>query len=197
MFYIMSALVCFVKEDAPLFIICIGMYMFFEYKGEFKRIHGIIVSLLSGIYMISILNYLTEHGDGQSMSSSRFGHLMIDSTGGMSEVVKNSLSDPAYLISMLFNESTIQYLLAVMLPLLFVPLFTKKIHRYLLMMPFIITNLVIGFFYSGDDAHLSCHSKHFRNGRIQKTAASYTHGCSLYHHDFRNTNQIRLLYQQL
>lgn len=148
MFYIMSALVCFVKEDAPLFIICIGMYMFFEYKGEFKRIHGIIVSLLSGIYMISILNYLTEHGDGQSMSSSRFGHLMIDSTGGMSEVVKNSLSDPAYLISMLFNESTIQYLLAVMLPLLFVPLFTKKIHRYLLMMPFIITNLVIGFFYS-------------------------------------------------
>ncbi len=148
MFYIMSSLVCIVKEDAPLFVICIGMYMFFEYKGEFKRIHGIIVSLLSGIYMMSILNYLTNHGDGQSMSSSRFGHLMIDTTGGMTEVVKNSLSDPAYLISMLFNESTVQYLLAIMLPLLFVPLFTKKIHRYLLMMPFIITNLVIGFLYS-------------------------------------------------
>lgn len=148
MFYIMSALVCIVKEDAPLFIICIGMYMFFEHKGEFKRIHGIIVALFSGIYMMSILNYLTKHGDGQSMSSSRFGHLMIDYTGGMTEVVKNSLSDPAYLISMLFNESTVRYLLAIMLPLLFVPLFTTKIHRYLLMMPFIITNLVIGFFYS-------------------------------------------------
>ncbi len=148
MFYIMAALVCIVKEDAPLFIICIGMYMFFEHKGEFKRIHGIIVALFSGIYMMSVLNYLAKHGDGQSMSSSRFGHLMIDYTGGMTEVVKNSLSDPAYLISMLFNESTVKYLLAVMLPLLFVPLFTKKIHRYLLMMPFIITNLVIGFFYS-------------------------------------------------
>lgn len=148
MFYIMSALVCIVKEDAPLFVICIGLYMFFEQKGEFKRIHGIIAAVLSGAYMFKILDWLTLHGDGQSMSSLRFAHMMIDQTGGMAEVVKNALADPSYILSMLFLERTSSYLLVIMIPLLFTPFLTKKIHRYLLMMPFIITNLIIGALYA-------------------------------------------------
>ncbi|MDE5583693.1 MAG: DUF2079 domain-containing protein [Ruminococcus sp.] len=148
MLYIISALVCIVKEDAPLFVICIGLYMFFEQKGELKRIHGIIVALLSGIYMIKILDWLTLNGCGQSMSLSRFGHILIDPNGGIAEVVKNAFTDPSYIFSMLFMERTSSYLLAIMVPLLFTPFLTKKIYRYLLMMPFIVTNLIIGALYS-------------------------------------------------
>ena len=39
------------------------------------------------------------------------------------------------------------FFLQVMLPLLFLPFFTRKIHRFLLMLPFVIMNMVIGAGY--------------------------------------------------
>ena len=146
-FYIFSALVCIVKEDAPLYIIAIGMYFFFENKGSLKRIHGIIASALSGAYMIFITKWLTENGDGKMMTSSRFGHLMIDTEGGILDVVISAFSNPGYLLSQLLQEKTLVFFLQVMIPLLFLPFFTKKIHRYLLMIPFIVMNLIIGSNY--------------------------------------------------
>ncbi len=146
-FYIFSALVCAVKEDAPLYIIAIGMYFFFENKGSLKRIHGIIASALSGAYMIFITKWLTENGDGKMMTSSRFGHLMIDTEGGILDVVISAFSNPGYLLSQLLQEKTLAFFLQVMIPLLFLPFFTKKIHRYLLMIPFIVMNLIIGSNY--------------------------------------------------
>lgn len=146
-FYIFSALVCIVKEDAPLYIIAIGMYTFFENKGSFKRIHGIIASALSGAYMIFITKWLTENGDGTMMTSSRFGHMLIDSEGGIIDVVISAFTNPGYLLSLLIQEKTLVFFLQVMIPLLFLPFFTKKIHRYLLMIPFIVMNLVIGSNY--------------------------------------------------
>ncbi len=146
-FYIFSVLVCLVKEDAPLFILCIGLYMFFEYKGNIKRLHGLIAMIVSGVYMLVVTNWLTNHGDGQFMTSTRFNHLLLSPEGGLTEVISNSLSDPGYFFSLLVSESTLLFFIQVMLPLLFIPFITKKIHRFNLMIPFIITNLVIGAYY--------------------------------------------------
>lgn len=159
MIYIMSVLVCIVKEDAPLYVVCILMFYFFANKGLRKRWHGIIISGLSLAYMVFITNWLTKNGDGQMMTSSRFGLLMIDYQGGLGEVAKNVLMDPAYFFSTfishkasldgtnLNHKDTLTFFLEVMLPLLFLPFFTRKIHRFLLMLPFVIMNLVIGTGY--------------------------------------------------
>ena len=147
LFYIFSVLVCIVKEDAPLYVVCIGMYMFFENKKSIGRINGIVMALIAGGYMMFITNWLTENGDGQMMTSTRFGLLMIDPNGGLKEVVKNTLANPAYFFSLLVKEHTIKFFIQMMLPLLFLPFFTRKLNRYLLMIPFIIMNLVVGSGY--------------------------------------------------
>lgn len=147
MFYIMSVLTCIVKEDAPLYVICIGMYLFFDEKKSIHRMHGVIMSLFAGAYMLFITNWLSNHGDGQMMMDTRFGLLMVDHNGGLAEVVKNALLNPAYLFSLLIQEKTITFFLQVMLPFLFIPFFTRKIRRYLLMVPFIVMNLIIGAGY--------------------------------------------------
>lgn len=147
MFYIMSVLVCIVKEDAPLYVVCIGMYMFFDNKKQIGRMNGLIMSLFAGAYMMFITNWLVQNGDGQMMTSTRFGLLMIDYDGGLKEVVKNTLADPAYFFSLFIHEDTLPFFLHIMMPLLFIPFFTKKIHRYLLMLPLVIMNLVIGAGY--------------------------------------------------
>lgn len=146
-FYIMSVLVCIVKEDAPLYIICIGMYWFFEYKGNRKRLHGPAAAGVAGVYMMLITSWLTRNGDGEMMTSSRFGHLLIGDEGGIAEVVMNSVRNPGYLLSLLVQEDTLAFFVQMLLPLLFLPLFTKKIHRFLLIIPFLVTNLIIGAKY--------------------------------------------------
>lgn len=146
-FYIFSALVCIVKEDAPLFIICIGLYLFFERKGDVKRLHGLIAACVAGAYLLLITQWLTKHGDGQNMTAWRFGHLMLEGDTGMLDVLVNCLRNPGYFFSTFVTAATLPFLIQVMLPLLFMPFFTKKIHRFLLILPFVITNLVVGAYY--------------------------------------------------
>ncbi|MDE5765158.1 MAG: DUF2079 domain-containing protein [Ruminococcus sp.] len=147
MLYIMSALVCIVKEDAPLYVACVAMFMFFENKGDKKRFNCLIITVVSMIYMFVITSWLTKNGDGQMMMSTRFNNLMIDKEAGLKEVIKNVIIDPSYFFSLFFHDDTRIFFFQVMTPLLFIPFFTKKIRRFLLMIPFVIMNLVIGAGY--------------------------------------------------
>lgn len=146
LFYIMSALTCIVKEDAPLYVMCIALFLFFDHK-KIGRINGLIMTAVSGVYFVIITKWLTENGDGKFFASTRFGNLTIDADAGFAEVVRNSLANPGYLINLLVKEETIMFFLQIMVPLLFIPLITKKIHRHLLIIPFVIMNLIIGSGY--------------------------------------------------
>ena len=81
------------------------------------------------------------------MASSRFGNLTIDPEEGFGGIIKNVLTNPSYFFSLFTKEETLIFFLQVMLPLLFMPFFTKKIHRFLLIIPFVIMNLVVGAGY--------------------------------------------------
>lgn len=155
--WIMAVLVCIVKEDAPLYIVCIGLFMFFEKKKNHRmKWFGLMMSILSGTYMICITKWLTAHGDGATMTNIRFGLLLVNQENGLGEVIRNVLLNPAYFFSLLLRQDTIYFFLQVMLPLLFLPFLTKKLHRFWLMVPFIIMNLVIGAGY-GYAANIEFH----------------------------------------
>lgn len=145
--WIMAALVCIVKEDAPLYIVCIGLFLFFEKKNHKMRWHGLLMSLVSGGYMVFITKWLTANGDGSTMTNIRFGLLLVNQEKGLGEVIRNVILNPAYFFSLLLKEDTLNFFLQVMLPLLFLPFLTKKLHRFWLMVPMIVMNLVIGAGY--------------------------------------------------
>lgn len=147
LFYIMSVLTCIVKEDAPLYVLCIAMYYFFNEKQFAKRIHAVIVFFLSGAYFVFVTDWLTKHGDGSMMAATRFGNLTIDSEAGFGGIIKNVLTDPAYFFSLFFTEESLMFFLQIMVPMAFLPFMTKKISRFLLMIPFVIMNLVVGAGY--------------------------------------------------
>ena len=146
LFYIMTVLICTVKEDAPLYVICLAMYFFFEEKSK-KRLHGILITSLSCIYFYIITSWLTKYGDGAMMASTRFGNLTIDADKGFIGIIKNVLSNPSYFFSLLIQENSLQFFLQTMACLLFLPFMTKKIHRFLLIIPYAIMNLVVGSGY--------------------------------------------------
>ena len=144
--YIMSVLTCLVKEDAPLFIICIGLFLLADEKSK-KRIHGGIIALLSLVYFVFIMNRLAATGSAGMMMGQRFSILVFDNNTGFTGILRNILTNPSYFFSLFFSESSLIFLLQMMMPLFFLPFATTKIHRYFLMLPMVIMNLVIGACY--------------------------------------------------
>lgn len=147
--YVFAALVCIVKEDAPLFVICLGLFFFFHDTDRKIRIHWLALTAVGACYMFLITKWLseTEGGNGQYMMSTRFNHLLISEEGGFSGIIRNVLIDPGYFFSLFLKASSVTFFLQIMLPMLFLPFFTKKLYRFLLMIPFVITNLVISVGY--------------------------------------------------
>lgn len=147
LFLIMSALVCIVKEDAPLYVICIALYLAIDDNSK-NRLYALAVASASMAYFLFITSWLTKNGDGSMMMATRFGILTIDENDGFIGIIGNVLSNPSYFISLFVKESTLLFMVEMLLPLLFLPFMTRKIHRYFLMIPFVIMNLVIGSGYS-------------------------------------------------
>lgn len=144
--YIFSVLTCLVKEDAPLYIICIGLYYLADEKSK-KRIHGGIIALLSLAYFVFIMKMLETTGSADMMMGQRFSNLVFGDNTGFAGILRNVLTNPAYFFSLFFSESSLAFLLQMMMPLLFLPFATVKIRRYFLMLPMVIMNLVIGSGY--------------------------------------------------
>ena len=147
LFYIMSALTCIVKEDAPLYVICIGLFFAVDCESRKKKKHGIIAALLAAIYFVIIMRWLTSFGDGGYMTSTRFGILMADPDGGFAGIIRSAIANPGYLVSLMLSEKTLLFFIETMLPLLFLPFMTAKLHRFILMIPYIVMNLIIGSGY--------------------------------------------------
>lgn len=144
--YILSVLTCLVKEDATVFVVCIGLFLLADEKGK-KRWHGAVMAVLAMAYLVIMMKRLAVSGSTEMMMEQRFSNLVFGDNQGLTGVVMNVLRNPSYLFSLIFSEKSLVFFLQIMLPLLFLPFMTTKIHRYLLMLPFVITNLVIGSGY--------------------------------------------------
>ncbi|MGN1225038.1 MAG: DUF2079 domain-containing protein, partial [Ruminococcus sp.] len=75
-FYLSGALVLLVKEDAPLYLICIGLYLF---TSKTSRLHGGILTAVSTIYFGIVTTCLRRFGDG--VMSSRFSQFYLEQDG--------------------------------------------------------------------------------------------------------------------
>lgn len=144
--YIMSILTLTVKEDAALYIICIALFLVFDKKMCLKK-HGFTLVGISTVYFMLIIHLLNKNGDGVYMTNTRLGILMTTPGSGMINVLKNVLSDPAYFFSLFVTENSLLFIVQTLGVLLFIPVLTKKLHRILLIIPYIIMCLVIGSGY--------------------------------------------------
>ena len=179
--YILSALTCLVKEDAPLYIICIGLFLFADEKGK-KRFHGLGITVLSLVYFVFIMKRLASTGSAGMMIGQRFSSLVFGENTGITGLVKNALTNPSYFFSLFFSEKLTLFFLQVMVPLVFLPFATTKLHRYFLMVPFVIMNLIVGsgYGYAGELGF------HYTFGTVSLLIyMSILNSCDLRKKDFR------------
>ncbi len=163
--YLFAFLTLMVKEDAAIYIILFALFVLLSRK---KFLHGGILMLGSLAYFgiaLAILQatssyYAELYADATPNPSisgpmiNRFNNLIFDSAKGLIGVIKTALVNPGYLLTQLFTTSKsgwekFMYFFQMFLPLGLLPFCTKKVSRWLLIVP-VLMNLLTNYQYQYD-----------------------------------------------
>ena len=144
--FVFAFLVMLVKEDAPIYIIIFGIYLIVSKRNT--RL-GLGLSGVALAYFALVLGLLDAFGEGAMVG--RFENF--NKSGepiSLTGVVLTAFSNPAYLISECFENNRILFLLQLFVPLMFLPFFTRKYSRLILLVPVVLVNLLSDYAYQHD-----------------------------------------------
>ncbi|MBE6573325.1 MAG: DUF2079 domain-containing protein [Ruminococcaceae bacterium] len=160
--YIFSFLTLMVKEDAAIYIMVFALFVIMSRK---KHIHGFILLIASAAYFFLALHLLDKMGEYyaayyadatpnpaiKGAMVNRFDNLILEEDDGIIGVIKTVIKNPGYVFTQLFETSDstyfkLRYIVQMLLPLGFIPFVTKKVSRYILILPILI-NLLTDYVY--------------------------------------------------
>lgn len=131
-----ALLVFAVKEDAPVYVAFIALYMVFGRKDVKK---GVPLFVMSIAYFGLALWLLKRFGLGAMVG--RYDNYGAPGDGLLG-VVKALAANPAYVLAQCFNEGKLVFLLRMLVPLAFLPLINRQYAKYILLGPMVLVNLM-------------------------------------------------------
>ncbi len=140
--YLFGLLTCLVKEDAPVYVACLALFLFFSRK---DRLHGTALFCVAVAYFGAAMVFLQSMGQG--IMTGRYNNFISDADLGLLSVFKTLLLNPAYLINEVFTSEKLLYMACMLLPLAGLPLLCRKPSQLLLMIPFLLINLMSDYPY--------------------------------------------------
>lgn len=140
---IFSVLTLLVKEDAAVYVACIGLYAMFGMKRTQK---GAAVSIMAIVYFMIVTMLMKYYGLG--IMDNRFTNYMVDSAeGGLIDVVKNFFANPAYVLEQCFSKDKLEFIFLMAVPVGFLSFMSKKASTLILFLPILLENLVSNYQY--------------------------------------------------
>lgn len=139
--YIFALLTLTVKEDAPAYIVFVGLFLLISRR---KYLHGAILTVSAVGYFIGAAFLLNKYGLG--IMATRYANY-ITGDGGLISMALNLLRDPALVISESFNSDKLLFAAQMLLPLAFLPFATRDPSRLLLLLPMLLINLMTDYTY--------------------------------------------------
>lgn len=141
-----AILVLCVKEDAGLYLICIGIYALLN--KNYSRLNSALL-LITGISgFIGVTSFINAFGEG--IKTDRYSMFLLNDQNGLTDVIFNVIKNPAYMLSCLLSEEKLQFLLYVVLPLGFGCFKTRRFCDYVLFLPLLLVNLATDYKYQYD-----------------------------------------------
>lgn len=137
-----SLLVLAIKEDSALYLATIGLYFLFDRS---RRKFGLVLLPLALVYFAVALNILATFGTGPMVG--RFNNLIADPELGLLSIPITIMKNPGYLLSEVFSEEKIIYMLKMLLPVGFLPLLNRRLSTWVLLIPFVVMNLISYYTY--------------------------------------------------
>ncbi len=142
---IVALLVMAVKEDAPVYIVFLGLYLLLR-RGR-RRMGGILTA--EGLaYFFTVTALMKAYGQG--VMTYRYENFLFGEESSLFSVVLNIAKNPAYAFHEMLNADKLPFLLSMLVPLALLPLAIRKPHRLVLLGPFVLVNLLSDYVYQYD-----------------------------------------------
>lgn len=143
---ISALLVLCVKEDAGLYVIFIGLYALLDRR--FTRYNSLMLFAIGVAGFIGVTSLVNSIGEGIKVS--RYSNFLTGGQDSLTDVVENVVKNPAFFFSKLLSAEKLLFLLQMLLPLMLLPVRTRKLSNWLLIAPLVIINLASDYAYQAD-----------------------------------------------
>lgn len=143
-----------VKEDAAVYVAVVALWLMvrtvLRWRKENKKDLFTAAALLlaSLLWFFLTTGYLARSGDG--VMTYRYQNFMFDGDSSLFTVVLSVLLNPMKALSECVENGKLYFILLTMLPLLGLPLLTRRYERYILLIPYILINLMSDYQYQHD-----------------------------------------------
>lgn len=155
-----------VKEDVGLYVVIIALYFLIDkkepsikFKNEKNPIKRASCYIRSNkgqaisicVLLLGIAGFLFATGFvnsfGEDIKVGRYQIFLAEGEDSIANVVVNVIKNPIYFLNTLIDEKKFLFIIQMLLPLGFVPLRTKRIKDYILLLPMVLVNLATDYTY--------------------------------------------------
>lgn len=151
---IAAVLTLMVKEDAAVYVAVVALWMIVKTVLRHKKLD--IYNLLTGVVLLTVslgwfffvTGYLAKSGDG--VMTYRYNNFMYDGSSSLITVIKVVILNPLKAIYECVDAEKLYFIAMTLLPLLDLPLLTRRYERYILLIPYILVNLMSDYQYQHD-----------------------------------------------
>lgn len=148
--YIFAILVLMVKEDAGIYVACIGLYMI-AVRNVKEKVHGLILFGMSVVWFLLAYVWLNNGGDGAM--TGRYYNFIGESEIGVFEIINSIIKNPAYFFKQLLSVEKLENMLWVLVPIMFMCFKLRSMKELILMIPLLVINLMPDYNYQYNIAH--------------------------------------------
>ncbi len=150
---VFAALVLCVKEDAAIYTVVVGLYLLvsgiLRKRDRSWRICVAVFLIAASVgWFLGTTSYLASKGDG--VMSYRYRNFMYDGKDSLLSAVLCVILCPCKALFECVDPEKLTFLGLTLLPLLGLPLLTRKYERLLLLIPYLIMNLLTDYVYQFD-----------------------------------------------
>lgn len=135
---------CIVKEDAPIYVICIAIWMMLSdaiyHTSNLKSKKIVYLLLMACVYFVGAVCYLSLFGEGAM--SFRYANLVYGEEISITKIIKTIVLLPMKLIYECSCKDRISYIFYLMAPVACMPVLTRRFERFILFFPCIAINLM-------------------------------------------------------
>lgn len=143
-----------VKEDAAVYVAVVALWLIVKTLLRFQKnqtqnlITGIIMLGVSLVWFFLVTGYLAESGDG--VMTYRYNNFIYDGSSSLITVIMSVLLNPMKALYECVDTEKLWFMAMTLLPLLGLPLLTRRYERYILLIPYILVNLMSDYQYQHD-----------------------------------------------
>ena len=149
-----AVLTLMVKEDAAVYVAVIALWLIL--KNLVKLRSADIWGLAAGIGLLAaalcwfavVTSYLASKGDG--VMTYRYENFFFDGSTSLITVVKAVLMNPLKAVFESVDAQKLKFIGQTMIPLLGLPLLTRRYERLILLIPYLLVNLMSDYQYQHD-----------------------------------------------